>query len=493
MRTTLVTMSLIAGLAFGAQAEELELSVKGETIYDDNLFGTSANEQDDLSFRLSPRAQVRDREGGLTWNVYYEPSFEYYLDQSSLRGFDHDVGGQVNWRVDAKTRVFASDRFRRFANRRRFNDSSDVTAGESSFGGEEVTERDRFINNVGQLGVVRNLTARDQVTVSGFHSFFDFSRPDRSDRDFYGAEGRYFHSLSPRTDVGAKLRWSRQVFKPQDAMRTDTDYVNLGGTFVYRWDPTLTFNVEAGPTLVLNDDPEDPPETTVTSLLGPSRTLQDITTCPTFSDGTPFFDSSCRTIPTSGLQQVIVNALGQTAVVVPRQGRTDSADTTDLTYFADLSVVKEWGELWKITVGYRRQDDQGASTIETSSILDEAYVLLEWNPLRKLNITLNGTYRRRELEQEQQVLAIVAASPVLGFANGARAVGFRTRLIDADEELTTAAIALWGSYQLNKRTRLFAAARYVEEDRDGQLVATRKTDRFVARVGIQYNFDPIEF
>ena len=48
----------------------------------------------DYSARISPWGVVSDKDGDLTWGLRYQPSYEYYLDEGDLNGFDHDAQGR---------------------------------------------------------------------------------------------------------------------------------------------------------------------------------------------------------------------------------------------------------------------------------------------------------------------------------------------------------------------------------------------------------------
>ena len=74
-----------------AGAERLLYGGRFETFWTDNVFGTTQDVISDEAARFAPWADVSDAEGRVTWGVRLAPTYEYYLDQSGLRGFDYDA------------------------------------------------------------------------------------------------------------------------------------------------------------------------------------------------------------------------------------------------------------------------------------------------------------------------------------------------------------------------------------------------------------------
>ncbi|TDJ15280.1 MAG: hypothetical protein E2O66_01655, partial [Deltaproteobacteria bacterium] len=76
MSTTVPTGSVFAA--------DVNLSIFGETEYDDNLFRTSRGEVDDMIFRITPRTKIYDDEGKFNWSVEYWMPFERALNHSEV-------------------------------------------------------------------------------------------------------------------------------------------------------------------------------------------------------------------------------------------------------------------------------------------------------------------------------------------------------------------------------------------------------------------------
>ncbi len=441
MRTAIASLVALLIAPQALVAEELDLSVFGRGIYDSNVFGRSQDEVDDYSFRLSPRATLRDPQGDLTYEFYYEPSFEYFLDQSPLRGWDHDLRGKADYRLGPRTSVQVLDRFRRFSNRNRFNDTSSVAAGDSSVGESEFrTARDRFVNNTAQGVLTHSFSPTNRLTLSAYHALFEFSNDLTVDRTFYGAEAGLSHSLNARTSVGTTLRWAHQKFEPEVGRNNDTDFLSLLLDLRHSFQPDLTVSVQVGPAFVLKDRPEE-------------------------------------------LGDTVVLDFGGVPVAVPVVGQVDRPDRTDVNVFADVSLEKSWADFLTTTVGYRRREDQGSSEIRSASILDEVFGEIEWRAMERLWLEFTSTWRRREQQQELTRFAFVSVIPPV----------VTPVLVDTSEELTTLVFAVRANYRLDKRTTLVGAARYVEEERQSELFRTRNTDRYVVSLGIRYDFEPFRF
>ena len=107
-----MTAALFAS-SVGAGAEQLKLGVDSEVLWTDNVFGTIENTVDDTSGRVAPWADVSNDDGRFTWGLRYKPAYEYYLDQTDLRGWDHDVDGHLQYQFTRATKLRISERFAR--------------------------------------------------------------------------------------------------------------------------------------------------------------------------------------------------------------------------------------------------------------------------------------------------------------------------------------------------------------------------------------------
>ena len=112
----------------GAAAREATVLLRSEVLHDTNLFSEEDREDADTSFRLGTRLRLEEPRGDVQWLFEYTPSFEYFLEHHELRGADHDVNGEVTWRLSPLTTLNLSNRFRRFGQEGRFNSTTD-TAG----------------------------------------------------------------------------------------------------------------------------------------------------------------------------------------------------------------------------------------------------------------------------------------------------------------------------------------------------------------------------
>ena len=65
-------------------AVEFQSGFTTEGYWTDNVYAQSVGEVDDFSIRVSPWGEVLDRDGDLTWGLRYNPSYEYYLDESDI-------------------------------------------------------------------------------------------------------------------------------------------------------------------------------------------------------------------------------------------------------------------------------------------------------------------------------------------------------------------------------------------------------------------------
>lgn len=474
-----------------AGAEQFQYGGRSEVFWTDNVFGTAEDVTDGEAARVAPWADLEDREGRVTWGLRYAPTYEYYLDQSSLRGFDHDVGGRFAWQVGDRTTVSASERFQRYHGVTSFNEQA--APGEDII---PVGQRQRFkVNSVGG-SILHQLGPLDRVSLSLSQGLYDYSDESQLNSNFLGANLSYDHTLSERTSVGTRLSWGRQTSERLDVSDDVTDYYNISGVLSYTFSPTVQFSLSAGPALIQgNEDDFEPPEQAsapVFPRLQKSDGLHfvDATTCPEDSPGVHVLSPKCKTVgpalPTAGPQALF-----------PFVGSLPSVDNSNTTYFASATLSKQW-ERWSGELAYTR--GAGESTA-IASVSDVVYGSLNWRIAQRWTADLAGSFERREQANENLVLSpevenvLVATNPPNPPFTGlvAQSIAVRAVRLDSGTGVDVLAASLRVAYQLADRASLYVSTDWREQSFTGDASSLGGTNRLALTVGLNYSFDPISF
>jgi hypothetical protein len=495
--------ALLMGTA-GSQAEVLRLGVESEAIWTDNVFGSFENEVDDTSGRVAPWGDVSDREGRVTWGLRYKPAYEYYIDQRGLRGWDHDVSGNIAFKFTERTQLRISDRFARYRSLSRFNEQADF--------GDEVNVvgfRQRFKRNRINASLTHRLTERDDLGLDVSYNLFRFSNQNNADRDSMRTAFRYTRRVSARATAGSSLSWTRQQFERPGFDERSTDFYNLSGFFSYRFDQTLQFDITAGPAFIesesqtsaLNDVNPNLPGTQVSAANFPlfrqengSFRMVDADTCPTNNNGERVLALECAPVPPD-ISQGFVDTFNQfNTAVVDVDGNLTTPSDSRLTYFAAIGLTKVWKE-WKGSLTYTRSFSDSTSAAAVSDIVLGRVI---WNPARRWRAELSGSWERQEQATDSSVLTTIVAngtpisSPFLPPV-AAQTQSVRVQKIDSDAAIDYYRLFFRLSYQLNPRSSLYMLMNWREESLDVDAGNRPDASRFIVGFGVNYNFDPIPF
>lgn len=492
MRVWFVGMSALLGLPLAAAATELNSGIGSELHWTDNVYFQSTDEVSDYSGRISPWAEVADRDGDFTWGLRYEPSYEYYLHEQDARGFDHDADGRLAWQMGQRTTLRLADRFRRYQNVSRFNEQAEP--------GEDVTAATRtseLTTNELSAGIEHLLDGRNTLFVNLYTSLQDYDDEGQIDRDYYGSSLVYWHRWSERATIGATASWNRQTATHPDFDDRDTDYYNLSALFFYELSPTLHFSASAGPALVVSDVADfDAPASVNRATFPLFQTASgvhfvDADTCPRNGAGERQLTLECNVLsPALGPGQLA--SLGANTTSFPVTGPVPSVDDSSTTYFADVSLTKDW-ERFQGALSYRRSEDRSTGLGAVSDIFSAS---LRWQATRRFNARLTTSYQIREQATEGLVLVSEVSNqptPVPAFPLAAQTQAVRIESVGSDASMDVMVATLRLDYALTRRSTLYSTMVYREETFDGEALFARDLERFAIAIGIQYAFDPFDF
>lgn len=483
-------MTALLTLPMAAAAADFNSGIASEGYWTDNVYSQSVGEVDDFSVRVSPWGEVADTDGDVTMGLRYGPSYEYYFHESDVRGFDHDAEARLAWQVTPATTLRLGDRFQRYHSLSRFN--------EQQAPGQDVVVAGRRVEYTTNLvnGSLEHLfSPRNIFYLNASFQTQDFSERGQLDRSFYGTSALFRHLLSERTTIGASASWSRQTVDQIDLDERDTDYLNVSAVFSYEFSPSLHLEASAGPALVLSDADDINLPSTVTRALFPVVNRSDgsfyidADLCPRNNAGERILTPECGVVePAFGPGEGPGGATADLLVI----GRPSPDDTTS-TYFANISLVKEW-ERFRGEVSYRRNEDQSSGFGAVSDIF---YGSLRWQVTRRLSAKVITSYEIREQATESvALLSVVANRPSntapLQYPQVAQTQYVNATLVGSDFGLDVIIASLQLNYDLTPRSAIYSTILYRDEQSNGEVFLERDMQRLGIAVGIRYVFDSID-
>ena len=479
----LVTLSLLAAQA---RAGDVVLGGKTEVWFDDNVYGTSSAEVSDFTLDIAPTLKVSERWETLEGSLFLKPTYELFIDEQNLRGFNYDANGTLEWTPSARTTISLSDTFARYRSLRGFGGQQAVLAG-----------RDPYTRNVVQLAASHRTSPRGTLQLSASHGLFGFSRQTRPDQQSSMGALQYSHMISERTRLGGLASFSRQAFEFANGSESHTDYYNASFTLNFVPAETFVFRASAGPTFVQQPAQAIAPLSFLRANLirrdGAGGPLVGIVgSCPLLPSGEPFDGPGCLFVafPFPNFLRLLDP--------IPQIGALPVADRGSWTYFADIALEKEW-ENTSVEFAYQR--DQGSSSaIGYSTVSDTVRLQTRYEFLRTLSITVSLSWENRE--QSQQLVGLSRALIVLGTLPGTGTLPAVNNLVPVGitaspfkvppETVQSFSASVGGLYQLSERTNLSATIAWTDQN---ATIGSGFGDmgRVYCVLGLNFEFEPLRW
>jgi len=508
-------------------AEELQLGWATSFEYDDNIFSTdedaeTQDEEEDVVFRTGPLVELRREQGDFTYRAEYALRWESFIDETGLDAFDHNADVRGTWRLGPRTRIEFEERFliTRSLNRSfGFGDQAIVDDSLLEDDPDFEADRQRLKRNTANLSLIHQITPRLEGRLSLTHTLFRSNEDTTLDVDTISGLGTLSYALNARNRVGFGIGATQQSFEGAGGTESDTRFFRLFGTWSHVFDPTMTLSLQAGPTLVSPDDNESLLFGTQVRAF-PSRTTSsgglrfvDPSTCPTVDDETmqPFDSSRCGLFPTEIVDTPDDNDFfdfvqsAEVPVLPVNEGDEEAED--NLTFFADVSLVKQW-ESWDARLSFRRSESsssgQGGSTI-----LNSFTAQANWEPSRRWTVNFTGRYNTRQSSTDtlqtvvglapgefcQLPTGIVFLDPgncPVGVPSLPASRSVNLRRLESDDTFDSE--TLIGKVrilrELGRRTRAFLTLTYTKQDRE-DINSSRSFDNFRAMIGVRWWLDPL--
>ena len=524
MAAVVMSTTVPTGSAFAA---DVNLSIFGETEYDDNLFRTSKGEVDDMIFRITPRTKIYDDEGKFNWSVEYWMPFERALNHSEVDDLNHYARVISEYPVSRKTTLTFFDRFWYSDDAGRSQDLS----GESDFSLSSF--REPVIRNHARLTIEHQFTPRTAGYAEFGHKLFHTDLRDRSNNQTFELNTRVMHQYRPQHRLGGGLSVSFQDFeKSNDDTRPESQdlFVNLFGAWTWFIDEKTTFEIVGGPTFI--DSSQDRLESLVSNepvavIVGnlsqaTSKGIRvsdfsscSVTTVPATGGGsltTRFVvlnrqcgGSTFLDPATDAVAIGIVESLGtinyeyDLTGADPDEIDISSSDTSDTqwTFFGQASLTRRWTPHWTSTLSYTRRQSN-ASGIAGSAILDAVTLMNQLRLAERwwLDFRADFTLRQSTSETTQLLLRVVEGESI-DTASGTFNLAVTTGELFQREVNKLLDTKRWGTtirlrYRVNKN--LWLSLRHIYTQQDSKSASAGNATDFTNQLltfGVQYDFDRI--
>lgn len=519
-----MTTLLLVPPALGA--EELQFGLRSAVSWTDNVFGDPEGgrvvlqEEDpvsDFSGRISPSVALKDPDGELNWSLRYQPSYEAYLNEGEISGFDHSVVGSASWQFADRWKLSLEENYAIYQSSVRFNEATEP--------GAEVTQdfRDQQVrSNRTSASLWHALDPRSSLSLTLNYDTFQYPDEGGNDRSVPSLELGYRNLLSERTSVGARFSWIEQTYDRPAGGEDQTYFYNLAGTLEHRFSPTFRVEAAAGPTFVDSDPPEGTSFRSVQYPVSPVKFVDifgvhgpfafDADRC--FLDGVqgraglgfqgcnPDFtlqpDLTYASEITDEEFRLLAQSIAEVPTIAANGNLVDPSDLggTDLTYFARLALFKDW-ENWSGTLNYVRSNSESAR-FGSSSVADTLSASLSWRPrpLWTLRVGASASLQEQVVDQTVPIgfqLANVAAPPgVTSVPTLAQVQAIIVADDDSDLQYRTQSASFTVTRRLTRQSSAFASVYWNQQEQEA-LGETVRWNNLVLWVGLDWQFDPIRF
>lgn len=487
-RRWLALLLLLPLPAVPGRADTLTLGLEQRTRVESNLFKTPDEEERDGSYELQPSARFLRRGPLFQYDLFYQPSFDFYFENGELDNASHLFRGSMG-HAPSRTELWTLSA--EVSNYRSINAATQETTGIP----DVLTDRDGRVTRVfGDLQYERQLDPAWIADARVGLQSYTFS--DRNNVDNVGLDGEanLRHELRSNLAFGAGLAGGHRWFdEDRDRRLPASRTLVLSGGLLLEAEPfeTLLLEVRGGPAVILTW--LDAVSGSEVARFGTSGTgaateaaVFDPVECS--NERGDFVLSRCPLAPAPGL----ADRLDETVVVDFDPGQRPNVQRNDrFTGFVRASLTKEesWGNA---AVAYSRWEEASAG-LGAASVRDSLTATLEVLPLPRWRVRLRGNWNRREGSDTE--LSAVRAGPS-GEPTGtglffAEATGLVPGVAEGRTEITQ----LWSDVRvlrsfLEDRLFLELGFRYLHQEREGVEGASVAFDNFIGLVGLRYEMRP---
>jgi hypothetical protein len=527
MKRAILTTLLVVCPALPVLAADLEFSAGAEGEYDDNVFRTQRNKQDDILVRLRPGVRVYEDHGDdLNFSAGYEAPVEFSKDYNDqLNDVDHIGTGSFQYHANDRVDFFGSEQYGYLRSTLRQPDVNTQAQALDPGTLQFNDNRDRVKTNDAALGVNYHFSPRTVGRVIASSTFFDSTRSDRARVWSASGTADAQYKLTLKHQIGAGAGYDYQSFEDRtDIPGSDTNTYRVFGTWRWTISPTLSFDLTAGPAyLETNQHNADRVRTETRfpfsvlpaaevsgffdkngnplsgpigngSLLVSSLDVTTGTNCGVIDGQTVASLCNGNIIIDSNTDAATVAAVKADQIPVTNSNPGGESDS-EITGFVDLVLTQRWSPTLSTALRYSRQQGN-ASGLGGTVIVDAVSLSTAWEFLERWQLSVRGDYARRQSAFDIAQTYDVVSGQTLPGGSAVNVAGRTGSAFNSTRgvEIDTDSWGIGGriTHQLFKTTSIYVQARYGEQDsRSSTLGADSDFENFLATFGVRHVFEPI--
>jgi hypothetical protein len=536
---------VLVGFAGVAEAVDLDLSMTTTVGYDDNIFRTDKDKEDDVSFRFGPAVRVRDETSKLSYNVSYNPVYEQFVTWTEADDWAHFAHGSVDYQLSDRTLLSLSDNFRfvQSLNRGPLVANQDASGNDIDFVPETDVEREDIYRNTAIASVLHNISAHTQAEFKIKYDFFDSERRNTSKNNSVSGFANVMHALSARDQVGLGGGATWQRFDDvRGQPQSDTFIFQLAGSWIHNISQDTELTLRAGPAVIYTDQnaartgsedqyphfvangatigaaydalglnlPVDVQDLNGNKLsagdpLGANSVLipEDTDCLQGMVRGQTVFDrSNCsfNVVVDSTTFGTVAGAIRNApkANLSFMAGDIGGSDTR-VTAFGEFNLSHYWFPELSSRASYTRSDSM-ANSFGSSTISDHAMFETVWTPTRRWDLQVRGDWLQRKsaTKTSNTFLVIDTATDLGGGVVSPTPIISSTGLI-TDSFNETIDTEYWrvsgrAAYRTSRRSTVSLRASYQHQDtKRGATRGNSSFENFLVILGFRYDLDPFHF
>jgi hypothetical protein len=533
---------LAPALAWGA---ELSTGTSASAEYDSNVYRNSAGKvQDDVVFRLTQRVRLSDSGDGYQYHLRYRIPYQVSVATGAVNDFNHYGGAYFSYDLGPWTTLTADGAFAFVNSRSTVQDEQDAEAGSGVL---QIAKQNELVTRAnGSLTLDHRFSSRLNGNFNFSYSYFNDTDPDRRQVNTIAGLSGLNYAVNSRNRIGFGANFSYQDFADLPGQPgSETLTVRVFGSWVYRFNETLSLSIRAGPTWIdttqrgadpvveapspflyqeLEKDTDFPADSFVVDTNGDGvlEFFSAAVTAPAGSlviapeAGCPVLtDSGVRVAGRNGLcpfQSLLVKGIDDAAIdavlaappkslaFVDPPGPPPSFNDQSLTLFGTIRLEKRWSPRVNSGLSYRRTQSD-ASGLGGATILDAVVANVGWriSPLWRASFRADWTSRKSIAPATQTYstltgstdpeLLAVPGLPVIAELTGNRV--FRK----VQNEVDTQRWSIGGRIERTLTPKLKADLRLnynQQTSRSGSAGKPTDLNNFLAILGFSYRFDSIE-
>jgi hypothetical protein len=246
-RVFIVLLGLVLPGVSGAV--DLNLSADTSTQYDNNVFRSENNEENDVSFRFGPTVRVSDEESKFSYSLQYNPVYEVFIDHSDLNDLSHFASGNLSYAFSDRTSLAIAESFSatQSVNTGAFNDTN-TDGNDNLLNPDAESARDDIYQNSVSLSLRHNFSPRMIGQLVFANDYYDSANSGASRGLSYQGTSSLTYALNARNRVGGGGGVTYQTFEETlGNPGSDTLTYQIFGSWVRTFGESTELSIRAGP------------------------------------------------------------------------------------------------------------------------------------------------------------------------------------------------------------------------------------------------------